>query len=104
MGGEHSGQFASRIAVEKITRLLPAAFRAGVQGISAGFEDILTELFHRIHARLTYFGQSYADCAGMGATLSLCWLTPDRLFFGHIGDSRLYYLPGEVDLIQVSHD
>jgi len=29
----------------------------------------------------------------MQATLSLCWFTPGWMYFGHIGDSRIYYLP-----------
>jgi serine/threonine protein phosphatase PrpC len=41
----------------------------------------------------------------MGATLSLCWFTPAWMFFGHIGDSRLYYLPArEGGIRQVTHD
>jgi protein phosphatase len=40
----------------------------------------------------------------MGATLTLGWLTPRWLYFGHIGDSRLYYLPREGGLRQLSHD
>ena len=33
----------------------------------------------------------------METTLSLCWLTPGRMFFGHIGDSRIYHLPASAD-------
>jgi protein phosphatase len=29
----------------------------------------------------------------MQTTLSLCWFTPGRMYFGHIGDSRIYHLP-----------
>ncbi len=42
---------------------------------------------------LTYVGSSYHECAGMEATLSLCWFTPRWMYFAHIGDSRIYYLP-----------
>src|SRR5688500_316279 len=49
MGGANSGEFASRIAVEKITQLLPRAFRLGAEGIAVGHVDILDELFRRIH-------------------------------------------------------
>ena len=31
----------------------------------------------------------------MEATLSLCWFTPGWMYFGHIGDSRIYYLPAQ---------
>lgn len=40
----------------------------------------------------------------MGATLSLCWFTPEWMYFGHLGDSRVYYLPGEGGLTQLTHD
>ena len=41
----------------------------------------------------------------MGATLSLCWFTSGWMFFGHIGDSRIYYLPArEGGMRQISHD
>ncbi len=41
----------------------------------------------------------------MQATLTMCWFTPGWMYFGHIGDSRLYYLPArEKALRQLSHD
>ena len=41
----------------------------------------------------------------MGATFSLCWFKPDRVFFAHIGDSRIYYVPAkEGGLRQITHD
>lgn len=104
MGGAKSGEFASRIAVDRITRLLPRSFRLSAAGMKAGFEDILTELFSAIHADLLKLGFSYEECAGMGATLSLTWFTPEWMYFAHIGDSRIYYLPLEGGLVQLTHD
>ena len=105
MGGAMAGEFASRIAVDKITRLLPRAFRQSAAGLEAGFADVLTELFTQIHRALTFLGESYEECEGMGATLSLCWFTPGWMYFGHIGDSRIYYLPArEGGMKQISHD
>jgi protein phosphatase len=104
MGGAKSGEFASRFAVDRITRLLPRAFRLSAAGLSSGFTDVLGELFASIHADLLKLGASYDECAGMGATLSLAWLTPEWLYFAHIGDSRIYYLPQAGGLTQVTHD
>ncbi len=104
MGGARSGEFASRIAIEKITRLLPRAYRLSASGLETGFHDVLQELFLAIHEELMRLGRSYTECAGMGATLTLGWLTPRWLYFGHVGDSRLYYLPREGGLRQLSHD
>ncbi len=105
MGGAMAGEFASSITVDKITRLLPRSFKHSAAGLQAGFEDILTELYQQIHAAITNLGRSYAECQGMGATLSLCWFTPGWLYFAHVGDSRIYYLPKTGGgLRQLSHD
>ena len=105
MGGARAGEFASRVTVEKITRLLPRAFKQSAQGMNAGVEDVLEELFDQIHRALLYLGESYEECAGMGATLSLAWFTPGWMYFAHVGDSRIYYLPaGAGGLRQLTHD
>jgi protein phosphatase len=104
MGGAKSGEFASKIAVERITRLFPKAFRMSAAGINSGFTDVLSELFSAIHADLLKLGASYEECAGMGATLSLGWFTPEWMYFAHVGDSRIYYLPQAGGLTQVTHD
>jgi len=105
MGGAKAGEYASRIAVEKITTLLPRSFKQTAVGLEAGFEDVLTELFGEVHKALAYLGNSYEECHGMEATLSLCWFTPKWMYFGHIGDSRIYYLPArERGIKQITHD
>jgi len=104
MGGAKSGEFASRIAIEKITKLLPKGYRLSAQGMKSGFHDLLAELFAAIHRELLKLGQAYEECAGMGATLSLCWFSPEWMYFAHIGDSRIYYLPKEGGMSQLTHD
>ena len=105
MGGAMAGEYASRIAVQKITTLLPRSYRQSAAGLEAGFADVLEELFAQVHAELAHLGQSYDECRGMEATLSLCWFKPGRMYFGHIGDSRIYYLPAQTETIrQLSHD
>jgi PPM family protein phosphatase len=105
MGGAKAGEYASRIAVEKITTLLPRAFQHPALGLQPEFSDVLAELFDRIHRNLVFVGYSYEETAGMQATLSLCWFTPGGMYFGHIGDSRIYCLPKRKKKIkQITHD
>jgi protein phosphatase len=105
MGGALAGEFASKIVVEKTGTFLPRLFRQSASGLSSGFSDVLTELFERIHKALTYVGNSYDECRGMEATLSLCWFTPKWMYYAHIGDSRLYYLPvGSEEIKQLTQD
>jgi len=93
MGGAKAGEYASQIAVDKITTLLPRAFQQSATGMNAGFSDVLTELFAQIHRALVYLGNSYDECHGMQTTMSLCWFTPGWMYFGHVGDTRIYHLP-----------
>ena len=104
MGGAKAGEYASRIAVEKITTLLPRSFKQKATGLESGFADMLTELYAQVHKALAYLGNSYDECHGMETTMSLGWFTPGWMYFAHVGDSRIYYLPREGGLIQISHD
>ena len=105
MGGAMAGEHASRFAVQKITALLPRSYRQSAVGLEAGFADVLEELFTQVHWSLAHLGKSYQECSGMEATLSLCWFTPQRMYFGHVGDSRIYYLPAQATALrQLSHD
>jgi protein phosphatase len=105
MGGAHAGEFASRITVDKITHLLPRSFKHAALGMEAGFEDIFEELFGQIHKALVFVGDSDEEIRGMQATLSLTWFTPGWMYFAHIGDSRIYYLPrAATEMRQLSSD
>ena len=105
MGGAKAGEYASQIAVEKITTLLPRAFQNSARGLDAGFADVLTELYAQIHRALVYLGGSYEECYGMQTTMSLGWFTPGWMYFGHVGDSRIYHLPAKSkEIRQVTQD
>jgi protein phosphatase len=105
MGGAKAGEYASEIAVEKITTLLPRAFQQSASGFGTGYPDLLTELFAQIHRALVYLGGSYEECHGMQTTMSLCWFTPGWMYFGHVGDSRIYQLrKRKKEILQLTED
>lgn len=104
MGGAQSGEFASRITVEKISEWLPKSFKVSAIGVAVNHAEVLQEVFHSIHNEINRLGSCYEECRDMGTTLSLCWFTPDRVYFGHIGDSRIYHLPRAGGLHQLTHD
>jgi PPM family protein phosphatase len=104
MGGEKSGEFASRIATEKITLLLPRRFKLSPHRLHACYEEILYELFDSVHRELTKLGECDDRLRNMGATLSLGWFTRGWMFYGHIGDSRIYHFTGEGEMRQITED
>ena len=104
MGGAKSGEFASQIATDRITHLLPKSFRSAASGWDTGFKDVLETLFDSIHRDLGELGKFYEECQGMGATLSLGWFDPSWLYFAHVGDSRIYHIPKQHGFRQITHD
>ena len=104
MGGEKSGEFASRFAIDNITRLLSRRFALSMSQTKVGIHDCLEDLFQGIHRQLTALGESYDGAKNMGATLSMVWYVEGRFYFGHIGDSRIYYLPRGGGMTQITED
>ena len=101
MGGAKAGEFASRIAVEKITYLFPHKREKQPQEDCL---DLLKELFTQIHEEIMKISNSYEECKGMGATLSLCRIRAGRIDFCHIGDSRIYQIrDGEIRQLTQDH-
>lgn len=108
MGGENSGELASRIALEKITLRLPREFHSPGPDDAREYgqqhcEEVLAELFASIHEAMLYLGRYDANCRDMGATLTLAWFRHSQLYFAHIGDSRLYQVR-DGELRQISED
>ena len=103
VGGARSGEFASRTAIEKISRMLPPHFRLLSGDVDTHEHGFVGELFVAIHADLVTLSESYPECSGMGATLSLCWFTPKHVLIAHVGDSRVYRIrDGKFE--QLTHD
>ncbi len=105
MGGAKAGEYASQIAVDKITTLLPRSFRNAARGQNGAVSGVFSELYRQVHRALVYLGQSYDECHGMQTTMSLCWFAPGRMYFGHVGDTRIYHVPaGESGFRQLTDD
>jgi serine/threonine protein phosphatase PrpC len=104
MGGELSGEFASRCALDNITRLLPRRYALGSAHHRSGIYDCLEEVFQGTHRQLTTLSQSYQEGRNMGATLSMLWYVNGWFYFAHIGDSRIYHLPRTGPLRQLTDD
>jgi protein phosphatase len=104
MGGANAGDYASHVVAEQITQLFPKVFQTQAQGMTIYFQDVLNELVFNVHNSISKMGESYSELEGMGATLSLCWVHSDRLYFAHVGDSRIYHLNETDSFNQLSID
>jgi serine/threonine protein phosphatase PrpC len=96
MGGYEGGQEASRIAVEVIEKVYADAN-------SGDPRSWLLEGFQAAHQRIQEYAEKYPDLAGMGTTCTAMALLERQLYFGHVGDSRLYLVRGS-SISRLTHD
>ncbi|GIW98744.1 MAG: hypothetical protein KatS3mg111_2077 [Pirellulaceae bacterium] len=84
--------------------MLPQKFFMSDMQFTAYSSAIMGELFAKIHHDMLELGRYDPNCQNMGATLTLAWFRRGRLFYGHVGDSRLYYVPVNGPMEQLTHD
>lgn len=93
MGGRKAGEFASRLILSWIRRHASSHYSALENGDTSPLADLLLTA----HQGLNQFAEEDEKLRGMGATLTLAWITSKQLHLAHIGDSRLYLLDREKD-------
>lgn len=104
MGGTNAGEFASKIVLQTVTDLISREFHQKARHKHMENEQLLREFCQRIHEGTLKVSRYYEECKGMGATLSLCWFAGSNLHMAHLGDSRVYHIPHNEPLRQLSED
>lgn len=96
MGGHEGGQEASRLAVEAIQETYAASTAADPQSmLSAGFVEA--------HRRIQDYAMAHPQLRGMGTTATAAAIVDSRLYYAHVGDSRLYRINKD-GLTRLTHD
>lgn len=85
MGGYEGGQEASRIAVMTVERVY-------AEGVAKDLQSLLLEGIHTAHRRILQYAGEHPGLNGMGTTCTAIALADSRLYYAHVGDSRLYLL------------
>src|SRR5919198_2048635 len=93
MGGAQAGELASRLAA--------AALREGRADVVS--EERIVELLREANRRVFARATEDAAASGMGTTVTVALVEGDRVFFGHVGDSRAYLIR-EGELSQITDD
>lgn len=88
MGGHEGGQEASRLAVETIQDVYD-------HDPADDPRDALLKGFRIAHERIRQYAEAHPEFHGMGTTCTALALQDFRLYFVHVGDSRLYLVRGD---------
>src|SRR5438094_5599412 len=87
MGGHEGGQIASRMAVDTLTKAYAGATDSDPQKrLLAALKDA--------HRRIQQRSKQDPSLSSMGTTCTALALIDSRLYFVHVGDSRLYLWRG----------
>lgn len=97
MGGHVAGEIASKMAADTLRQCFAA---------SAVIEDpkhLLEQAIHEANAQIFQFAQQNSEYAGMGTTITAAYIQDSKIYWSHVGDSRLYILR-DGRLTQVTED
>lgn len=97
MGGHSAGEIASSFALE----FIKANIRKYLENndTEAGLHNLLEGVNKYIYDQANH----NENMSGMGTTLTLAYIEDKKMFFAHVGDSRIY-LYREGDLAQLTED
>ena len=103
MGGGSAGELASRLILAWVRQHAGELYSA-LQDHREEGPAALLRLMHNAHEGLNALAGEDPALKGMGATLTLAWLSPGRIHFAHLGDSRLYLLQaGKLTQLTADH-
>jgi len=83
MGGYEGGQEASRIAIETIEHVY-------VEASEGDPHDWLDQGFSIAHRSIQDYASRHPEFHGMGTTCVTAAILRDKVYYAHVGDSRLY--------------
>ena len=95
MGGHEDGEIAAAAAVQALSRLY-------ARPLPAAPEAELLAFLHETHARVRERVQRDGEVK-MGTTLTVAWILEERVYWAHVGDSRLYHWRGD-RITRISRD
>ncbi len=115
LGGCRAGEVASRIAIAAMRDLLVAPAEHAARAMAGAtatetapqpddWPERLRSTIHAAHARILRAAAAEGELEGMGTTLTAVVVRDQRLYWGHVGDSRAYVLrEGRLELLTRDH-
>lgn len=100
MGGHLAGEKASQGAVEAITRALSPEILAQANGTMV---DLIQAAIQEANREIVQASLQDSSMRGMGTTATVAVTLSDKVFVGHIGDSRAYHMRGG-EIVQITED
>lgn len=97
MGGHAAGEIASKIAVDTVRDYIMQ------QDTYVDPEAVLKQAISSANYAILKAAQQKSECSGMGTTFSAAYIKDNIVFWGHVGDSRIYHINSD-EIKQITSD
>ncbi len=91
MGGYNGGEIASRLATASAREYIEERFE-NIQPTAENIEDLIRKAMNYANEIVYEKSKEKQELDQMGTTLEICIMYENRVYIGHIGDSRIYRL------------
>ncbi len=93
--GYNGGEVASRLAIESAKSYIESNFNL-IEHEKEAFLDLIKNAIEYANTVVYEKSKKEKDLEGMGTTLDICFIYNNKVYIGHVGDSRVYRIRGEV--------
>lgn len=94
MGGYNGGEIASKIATESVKQYVCENFESKKNSREEIIE-LIQNAIEFANSKVFTESEKNEDLKGMGTTLDICLIYNNKMYVGHIGDSRVYRIRKE---------
>lgn len=93
--GYNGGEVASRLAIESARSYIESNFNL-IEHEKEAFLDLIKKAIEYANTVVYEKSKKEKELEGMGTTLDICFIYNNKVYIGHVGDSRVYRIRGEV--------
>jgi len=104
MGGMAAGNIASKIAINKLKRILLEDLNRNEPQIKNNIREFISDLYSKINDSIIANSLQFPEREGMGTTLTVVFIfSMEKIYVANVGDSRAYTVH-EDELVQITND
>ena len=93
MGGHSKGEVASALGITTVAGLMLPKLIANADG--ADYPSLLAECIKEANQYILQHSVECPECEGMGTTMTAMLIERQKLYIGHVGDTRAYLISEE---------
>ncbi len=95
MGGYNGGEIASKLAVQTVRDYIENNFDK-IEHTKEEILNMIKKSMENANSVVYEESKKHDNLQGMGTTLDVCFIYNNKIYIGHVGDSRVYLIRKEI--------